>query len=331
MTKTRIGVVRGGPCSEYEVSLMTGLQVLNALDREKFEPLDIIISKVGAWHMYGLETKPHDVFHRVDVIFNCLHGYYGEDGKIQSLLEAHSVPFTGSGSLSSAIAMNKILAKEYFHRADIKTPAHVLIYKEKIETEFKKGENVSANLFRIAHSKFSLPYIVKPVSGGSSIGVSLVKTRDDFAPALAKAFESGDSVMIEEFIPGTEASVGVIERFRDKDLYVLPPVEVRPVDRDIFDYKAKYEGGSNDIVPATFSFSIKKELERLALAAHEALGLRHYSRSDFIVSPHRGIYIIETNVLPGLTKESLLSKEIDAVGSSLTELTGHLINLALDN
>jgi D-alanine-D-alanine ligase len=382
MNKTRIGVVRGGPSSEYDISLKTGAAVLEALDREKYEPLDIVISKDGLWHIYGLETKPHEVLHRIDVIFNALHGYYGEDGKIQNLLEAHDMPFTGSGSLSSAIAMNKILAKEYFLRAGLKIPAHVLIDKEKVKEDFGKSENPAMSAYMRAHSKFSLPYIIKPVSAGSSIGVSLVKGREDFALALAKAFEFGDSVLIEEYIQGIEANVGVIEGFRGRSLYALPPVEIRTTNGTFFDYEAKYGeqvkrqtangksegeapdtssgellgepsgrvrgmgnrgiarrknvsgaeavgGAVQELVPATFPTSIKKELERLAVDAHEALGLRHYSRSDFIISPRRGIFILETNTLPGLTEESIVPKALAAVGSSLSEFTDHLVMLAL--
>ena len=294
MAKTRIGVVRGGPSNEYEVSLKTGAAVLGALDREKYEPLDIVISKGGVWHIYGLPIEPHEVARRVDVIFNALHGYYGEDGKIQQILESHHIPFTGSGSLSSAIGMNKILAKEYFHRAGLKTPMYVLI-----EGGTAKKEINATEAYLLAHSKFPLPYIVKPVSGGSSLGITLIKSRKDFTDALYKAFEIGDSVLVEEFIPGVEANVGVIEGFRGQSMYTLPAVEIRPHSHDFFDYEAKYGDKVEEIVPATFSPSIKKELERLAVVAHSTLGLSHYSRSDFIVSPHRGIFILETNSLPG--------------------------------
>jgi D-alanine-D-alanine ligase len=333
MTKTRIGVVRGGPCSEYEVSLRTGAAVINSLDKEKYEPLDIIISKGGIWHIHGLEIEPHSAVRRVDVIFNALHGYYGEDGKIQQILEAHGIPFTGSGSLSSAIAMAKHLAKETFRRAGLKTPAHVLLENKIGQVEGRGGVDATKALL-LAHSKFALPYIVKPVSGGSSEGVSIVRSRGELADALEKAFEKGDSVLIEEFISGVEATVGVIEGFRGQALYTLPAVEIR-TSGGFFDYEAKYgskvemQTRSLEIVPATFSPSIKKELEHLAIAAHEALGLSHYSRSDFIVSPHRGIFILETNSLPGLTDESLVPKALAAVGSSLSELADHLVSLAL--
>ncbi|MDR3558365.1 MAG: D-alanine--D-alanine ligase [Candidatus Pacebacteria bacterium] len=325
MSKTRIGVVRGGPSDEYEVSLKTGAAALDALDREKYEAVDIVISKSGAWHIQGVEVSPTDALRRVDVVLNALHGRYGEDGKIQQLFEAEGIPFTGSDSLSSAMAMAKHLAKGAFERAGLKAPLHVLV-------ESKDGEGIDATeAYLLAHSKFALPYVVKPAVGGSSLGVGIVKSREQLVDALNKAFENGDSVLIEECIPGVEATVGVIEGFRNKGMYTLPPVEIRKQSTGVFGYEAKYKSGSSEeIVPATFSASIKSELERLAVVAHEALGLSHYSRSDFIVSPHRGIYILETNSLPGLTEESLVPKALKAVGSSLPELVSHLITLALN-
>lgn len=362
MKKTRIGVVRGGPSSEYDISLKTGAAVLDALDREKYEPLDIVIDKEGTWHIHGLEVAPHDAIRKVDAIFNALHGYYGEDGKIQQLFEAHGIPFTGSGSFGAAVSgVNKHLSKKLFSQAGLKTPQYVLIERE------GDDEIDATQAYLLVHSKFSLPYVVKPGNGGSSIGTSVVKKREEFAEALAKAFEKGDIALVEEFIEGVEATVGVIENFRGKDMYALPPIEIRPRG-DFFDHESKYgtqadaslEGAFGarraregarleheptrtlkenvsagvprdpvEIVPATFSPSIKAELERLAAAAHSALGLRHYSRSDFIVTPRRGIYILETNALPGLTEESLVPKALAAVGSSLPEFIGHLVGLAL--
>ena len=344
-------MVRGGVSDEYDVSLRTGAAVLRSLDKEKYEPVDILVSKSGKWHIHGVEVKPNDALKKVDVIFNALHGAYGEDGKIQQLLEAHGAAFTGSGSLSSAMTMVKHMSKEVFRRAGLKVPAHILL-------EHKGGEDIDATkAYLAAHSKFPLPFIVKPASGGSSLGVSFVKKREDLAEALEKAFQGGDAVLVEEFISGIEATVGVIEGFRGQELYALPAVEIRPKAGGFFDYVTKYGNEvtsgkpqvtskekrnlqletrnlkferSKEIVPATFSPLIKKELERLAIAAHEALGLSHYSRSDFIISPRRGIFILETNSLPGLTEESLVPKALSAVGSSMSEFTDHVITLALD-
>ncbi len=338
MTKTRIGVVRGGPSDEYDISLKTGTAVLLALNKEKYDPLDIHISKSGAWHIQGVEVKPYSALRRADAVFNALHGSYGEDGKIQQLFETHGIPFTGSDSLSSAMTMAKHVAKEVYRREGLKTPLHVLVQKA------DDKEPDIAKILALVHSKFSLPYVIKPASGGSSLGVALVTDRAEFAGALRDILKKHGSVIIEEFIPGIEATVGVIKGFRGQDMYALPPIEIRKSEGHIFGYVDKY-GGENDvsvqdasavvrqaaqeIVPATFSSSIKKELERLAIIAHTALGLSQYSRSDFIVSPRRGIFVLETNSLPGLTDGSLVPKALNAVGSSVKELVEHLIDLTV--
>jgi D-alanine-D-alanine ligase len=182
-----------------------------------------------------------------------------------------------------------------------------------------------------------MPAVVKPAASGSSLGVSIVKNFAALEPAVCKAFEHGDVVMIEEFIPGVEATVGVIEGFRGEDLYVLPAVEIRPAGtQEFFDYKAKYgsdeKGGAfvEEIVPGHFSDTEKAELARLAREVHRALGLRHYSRTDFIVSPRRGVYVLETNTLPGLTEASLMPKALASVGVSLPDFLHHLVTLAYD-
>jgi D-alanine-D-alanine ligase len=185
-------------------------------------------------------------------------------------------------------------------------------------------EGLSKEIF----TTFVFPAVVKPASSGSSVGVSIVRTHPELFDALLLASEHGDTIVIEEYIPGIEATCGVIEGFRGHDLYVLPPVEIRP-HNGFFDYQAKYEGKSQEIVPATFSESLKKDLEALAQKVHHVLGLRHYSRSDFIIHPRRGIYVLETNTLPGLTPESLVPKALRAVGSDVHELVDHLIGLAL--
>jgi D-alanine-D-alanine ligase len=175
-----------------------------------------------------------------------------------------------------------------------------------------------------------MPAVVKPTSSGSSVGVSLVKYYDELPAALGEAAKYDDSVIIEEYIPGIEATCGVVEGFRGQELYALPPVEIRPA-TEFFDYEAKYKGKSQEIVPATFSEKFKLEIEELARKIHRALGLRHYSRSDFIIHPRRGIYVLEVNTLPGLTEESLLPKALRAVGSDTNELIGHVLELSMGN
>jgi D-alanine-D-alanine ligase len=324
MHRTRVGIIRGGPSAEYEISLNSGAGVLKALrenHENRYHLRDIFIDRNGVWHLEGVEVVPESVIHKVDVMFNALHGSYGEDGKIQHFFESHQIPFTGSGSLASAVGMNKVLSKRIFSDHGIKTPYGKLIQSKDVAED---SEGVAREVFGIC----MMPAVVKPSSSGSSVGISVVRVLNDIAPALELAAEHGDVIIVEEFIPGIEATCGVVEGFRGHDLYALPPIEIRP-HAGFFDYDAKYKGGSQEIVPATFDDSIKRELEELAKNVHRLLGLRHYSRSDFIIHPKRGIYVLETNTLPGLTEESLLPKALRAIGSNLHEFADHLIGLAM--
>lgn len=318
MQKIRVGVLRGGPSNEFDISLKTGASVINNINKDKYNPIDIFIDKNGLWHIGGKPVKPLEALENVDVAFNALHGNFGEDGKLQHILEDCKIKFTGSGSFASALGMNKVLSKDVFKKNKIKTPQHKII-----QSIHKIKENI-LDFFR----SFSLPMVVKPVSSGSSVGVYIVKDFSSFESAISDAFNHGDSVMIEEFILGKEATCGVIDDFRDQKYYALPPVEIRP-HNGFFDYEAKYQGKSDEIVPGNFTVDEKVEIEKMAILAHQVLGLRHYSRSDFIIHPHRGVFILETNTLPGLTEESLLPKSLNAVGASLPHFLDHIVSLAL--
>lgn len=320
----RVGVLRGGPSNEYEVSLNSGASVLSALKddlSDRYDARDVFIDRQGTWHIDGLPLAPHDALRRFDVAFNALHGGYGEDGKVQSLLETHGVPFTGTGSVGSAVGMNKVWSKKILKDHDIQTPYGREIPSTDIRAD---ASGIIGRLFE----SFLMPAVVKPTASGSSVGVTIVKYYDALPDALAQAAAHSDSVVIEEFISGVESTCGVIEGFRGQELYALPPIEIRPMNA-FFDYGAKYQGRSQEIVPATFRDGIKKKLEALAIKVHQALGLRHYSRSDFIIHPRRGIYVLEANTLPGLTAESLMPKALHAVGSSTPEFVDHLIRLAI--
>lgn len=318
MHKIRVGVIRGGPSNEYDVSLKTGATVLNNLP-EKYHVRDILIDRSGVWYMNGLPVTPHETLTHIDVAFNALHGNYGEDGKIQHIFESHGIPFTGSGSFASALGMNKYLSKEIYKKEKIKTPQSKLI--ESLAEVSKEAHKI----FRA----FPLPVVIKPISSGSSVGVTIVKDFSSFEKAVRDAFEHSEAVLVEEFIKGREATCGVIDNFRDQKHYALPPIEIRPHGDTFFDYAAKYQGKSDEIVPGNFSGAEKRELEALAIAAHKALGLRHYSRSDFIIHPKRGIFILETNTLPGLAQESLMPKALKAVGASISHFLDHIVQLAI--
>ncbi len=313
----RIGVLRGGPSPEYEVSLQTGGTVLRHLS-ETHKPLDIFISRDGVWHLRGVARPVEKILPNVDVVVNALHGAYGEDGVVQKILEHYGVAYTGSDSFASAVGMNKILSKEIFARHGLQTPQYIV---------FKRSDDLkqkSAEIFKT----FLMPVVVKPTSAGSSVGVSIARTPEEIADAIVSAIKHSSSVLVEEFVPGREATCAVIDDFRGQEYYALPPVEVKP-HNEFYDYKAKYEDESDLIVPSNFSQEIKKEIEKMAISAHTALGLRHYSRSDFLVSP-RGIFILETNTLPGLTDHSNLPKSLAAVGATMPEFLRHIISLALN-
>lgn len=314
MSTVTVGVLRGGVSSEYEVSLQTGGAVLKNLPKH-FGKADVLIDPEGQWHLNGWAMQPEQVFARIDVAFNALHGYYGEDGKVQKLLERHGVPYTGSRPLASAFGMNKAFAKRHFDAAGIRTPYYKIL---------EHGDDIAR-----AYREFPQPSIIKPLSGGSSVGIRVARTFHEFTGAAEEAFVYSSRLLLEEYIHGREGTCGILENFRGERLYALPPIEVvLPHGRDFFDFESKYGGMSRTVCPASFSHDEKEEIMDMARRAHETLGARHYSRSDFIISK-RGIYILETNTLPGLTEESLLPKSCDAVGCSFTDFLNHTLSLAL--
>jgi D-alanine-D-alanine ligase len=319
MSLVKVGVLRGGPSGEYEVSLKTGSSVLHNLPAH-YEPVDILIDRDGIWHLKGEPVSPYTLNGKVDVIFNALHGKFGEDGEVQAILDTIKIPYTGSGRFASAIGMNKAHSKDFFQKNNLRTARHILIGKD--------DDNIGELAYQ-AFTKISPPWIVKPADGGSSLGTSLVLHYEDLPRAIESAFAFSDQVIIEEFIKGREATCGVVEGLRGQKIYSLLPVEIKkPTDKKFFDYDAKYQGTSEEICPGNFSDEEKKELEETAIAIHQMLGLRHYSRSDFIISP-KGIYVLEVNTLPGLTQESLLPKSLSASGISYSEFLDHVLKLAL--
>lgn len=328
----KVGVIRGGTSNEYEVSLASGAQVLLHLRGDKMKdrylPIDIFIDRDGIWHINGIPTTLDKVAQKVDVIVNALHGDYGEDGKVQQQLEQWGIPYTGSGPFSSALGYNKSLAKDEFTKLGIKTPKHILFpaYQEDFDGPKDRYATQKA---REVWGRISPPWIVKPLTGGSSMGIHVCKTFDSLVNAFHDGVNQKVSVLVEEFIIGKEATVGVIDNFRGKKVYTLPPVEIRiPKTSTFFDKDIKYNGKSLEICPGNFTEEEKKELERLAALIHTGLDLSHYSRSDFMVHPKKGIYALEVNTLPGLTEESLMPKALEAVGSSLPEFIEHIIKLA---
>ncbi|PIP73855.1 MAG: D-alanine--D-alanine ligase [Candidatus Lloydbacteria bacterium CG22_combo_CG10-13_8_21_14_all_47_15] len=321
MVSPRIGVLRGGPSGEYDVSLQTGAAILKNMP-EPYRPVDILISKDGIWHMEGYPTEPARILPHLDAVWNALHGAYGEDGTVQRILDCFGMPYTGSGALASAIGMNKWAAKRRFADTGLRTPYAELISKD----EYSDSREMSMRIFK----KFPFPFVVKPYNGGSSLGVIIVRKFDGIAPALREVFLESNAALIEAYAHGKEATCGVVDNFRGEDAHALMPIEIiAPENVQFFDYGAKYSGETIELCPSpNFTQEEKKEIERMAVLAHKAIGARHYSRSDFIVSP-RGIHILEINTLPGMTEASLLPKSLAAGGTLFPEFLEHILSLTL--
>ncbi len=315
--KTVVGVLRGGPSPEYEVSLKTGASFLAALDEERYHPHDLFIARDGAWHRNGRPMDPLRALTGVDVVINGLHGTYGEDGTVQRFLERSGIPYTGSRASGAALSMHKNRAKVVLREQGIAVPRGLFFALPNDCNAAAMADQVFAT--------FAPPYIIKPAFGGSSVGLTLAKTFMELAHAIADALEAHESVLVEEFIVGQEATVGVVEDFRGQDLYALPPVEIILANDSLFDYDAKYSGATRELCPSTFSHDLKTRLEDAARTAHESLGLAHYSRSDFRIGRNGKVYFLEANALPGMTAESLIPKALNAIGTSLPQFVDHLV------
>lgn len=317
MSKVRVGILRGGPSEEFEVSLNTGRAVLNGINREVFDPVDIVITKSGEWLIDGYERYPEKIIPTLDVIFLALHGTYGEDGTVQRMLDRYSVPYTGSKAYSSAIAMHKALTKDHLKELNITMAPHRVITQDSLRNIHQTATSIS--------EMFGPQYVIKPVSSGSSKGIVIVHNIGELSQALKKSLEIYPEVLVEKRIIGREGTCGVVENYRSRSLYALPPIEIIPPQKsEFFDSEVKYNGETKEICPSSFSRKIKDDMERISMEVHSALGLSQYSRSDFMVDGDT-VYFLEVNTLPGLTEESLFPKAIAAVGDTYTNFLTHLL------
>ncbi len=294
MKTKNIAVLMGGPGSERDVSLNTGKGVFEALLGLGYtvQPLD--------WDPSGPSLPSLLETNNVEVVWNALHGTYGEDGAVQGLLRCMGIACTGSGVLSSALAMDKVASKRVFESHEIPTPAWQL---------YEEGASLA----------MPLPVVVKPASEGSSVGVSIVRSEGEFAEAVRLAQEQGSggqpcAVLIEEYIEGHEVFVGILED------QALGTIEVRTCN-GFYDYEAKYLRSDTEyIIPAELPAALCSELHALALDAHRALGCESYSRVDIRVRESGEAFVLEVNTLPGMTGSSLMPKVAKHAGFSYPEL-----------
>jgi D-alanine-D-alanine ligase len=297
----RITVLLGGPSAEREVSLRSGAAVAAALRRQSHEVTEVDASE-AAVRALRLEQQ--------DVVFIALHGPFGEDGGVQSILEAAGIAYTGSDAAASRAAMDKVESKSQFYRAGVFTPPSVVVGRADAET------------YAAGASPLDYPVVVKPACQGSSIGVSLVKEAAELRPACAAAFQHGDVVLIERFIAGREMTVGFLGG------QPLPIIELRP-HRAFYDYSAKYEGHQTDYVLDTgLAPAAVAAIQRMAWRAFVALGCRDLGRVDLILDPWQRPFILEVNTIPGFTDHSLLPMAAKAAGIEFDDLCDRIVQFA---
>lgn len=256
----------------------------------------------------------------IDVAFLALHGKYGEDGTIQGFLELTGTPYTGSGVLASALAMDKVMAKRVLSAEGIPVPRGVHLTSADLAREGAAA---------IARANALLPAVVKPSKQGSSVGMSLVDSPSAMEVAVRLALQHDDEALVEERVFGTEITVGVLGKPGSTELEALPVVEIVPR-REFFDYKAKYDPDQcEEICPARIADEVRQQAQSLAIRAHRALSCRGYSRTDMILGP-KGPVVLEVNTLPGMTMNSLLPKAAAAAGIPFGELLHRIASLALE-
>lgn len=320
MARTIVGVLRGGTSSEYDLSLKTGATILNALPESEYDTRDILIDKQGLWHWRGMPADPSRALSQVDVVVSGLHGGVGEDGTVQRTLDRLGIPYVGSNALASALSLNKIRAAEVLRHAGIRMPRS---FGFSASREADTGE-----MARAVFAQFGPPYIVKPSSQGASHGIVIAAGILDLPQKLADVLEAFGSALVEEYLVGEDATVGIIEDFRGEEVYALPPVHiVVPDEFSILHFDHHHHGGHTHIVPSDFDHAEKEALEDMAKQAHRALGLSDFSRADFIQTA-RGPYLLEVNSLPGLHEHASFPKMLESVGSSVANFLGHAVGLS---
>ena len=297
----RVTVLMGGFSAEREVSLVSGAEVAKGLRAAGYQVTTVDVQRDVARLAAALQPRP-------DVVFNALHGRYGEDGCVQGVLDLMGLPYTHSGLLASALAMDKPMAKRLFAAVGIPCPEGRVADR----AELRRGDIMAR------------PYVVKPINEGSSVGVRIVRAGDNL-PADTD-WPGGNQVLVERYIPGRELTVGVMG---DRPLAVT---ELRP-EAGFYDYQAKYTAGkATHLIPAPLPVAVSDEAMRLALLAHQTLGCRGVSRADLRYDDTAGepgrLYLLEVNTQPGMTPISLVPEQAAHVGMTFTELVTWIVENA---
>ncbi|MDO9287323.1 MAG: D-alanine--D-alanine ligase [Thermodesulfovibrionales bacterium] len=302
LTDKKIGVLMGGVSAEREVSLRSGKAVFNALKNLGYNVVSMDVSSDVCE-----ELKRE----RIEMAFLVLHGGWGEDGSIQGLLDVMGIPYTGSGVLASALAMNKEASKKIFLYHKIPVPPFAVVTQKTLN-----AQRLTLN--------FSLPWVVKPASEGSSVGVSIIKNKKQVKTAFEKCFEYGREIIVEKYIKGKEVQIGILN---DKS---LGGVEVRP-SLEFYNYEAKYTPGLTEyILPPEISERTYRKAKDVALSSHKALGCSGATRVDLIIGKSGNPYVLEVNTIPGMTETSLLPKIARLAGLDFPMLIEEMLKDAIN-
>jgi D-alanine-D-alanine ligase len=306
--KKTIALLFGGISSERPVSLKSGEQVYQSLDKNKYE--------VRRYDTQSDIPKLVAEADQIDAALIILHGPYGEDGTVQGLLELLDIPYQGAGVLGSALSMNKLAAKQLYAQRAIPSPAYVALERHE-----------RPDPAQLAH-RLGLPMVIKPATGGSSIGMTIVRTIEALPQALEKAFAQDGTILAETYIKGLEITASVLG---NDELQALPLIEIVPDQHhEFFDYEAKYTAGvTQEICPARISAALTAKAQHYACQAHQALFCKGYSRSDMMVRGEE-IFVLETNTIPGMTPTSLFPQAAQAAGISFSQLLDRLIELGVE-
>lgn len=338
-------VLMGGYSTEHDVSLRSGTGVVRQLDPELYRPWPVVLTRDRRWRFSngplsraeqmsfnaanhdleagdvsdGWEWTDYPAVERLRTAhgaFLALHGEYGEDGRMQSLLEFYGIPYTGSGVLGSASGMDKARTKEILSTRELPLAPSV---------EFPTSMGPEA-LAHAAYEWGGLPLVLKIPTGGSSLGMGIAKTREDLDRLCQELCTQGRRILVEKFVKGRELTCGVLE-----GAPALPPTEIRPKSGTFFDFTSKYlPGGSEEITPADLDPEVTLKIQELARKVHETMRLRAYSRTDFILTDE-GPIILEVNTLPGLTETSLIPQQCAAVGISYRDMLTQILKTSWDS
>ena len=340
--KIRVGVIYGGPSAERTISLITGKAICENLDKKKYDVLPLEMSKDKKFFLDNNYYKQLNApgkksaskkttlvpvkdnqfgKDKLDIVFLALHGTFGEDGKIQSILESLGVKYTGSGVLASALGMNKVYSSEIYFANGLPFPEFI---------NFKKSgwKNDNAKVLEDVKNKIGYPCVLKPVDQGSALGVSIVESELELKKAIVKTIKQFSWLMVQKFIKGREATCGVLEK--NGSPFPLPPTHIVANMGEFYDYKSKYKkGGSTHVCPADFEGHINEQIQTLAVQAHIALDCTGMSRTDFMVGDDGKLYVLETNTIPGMTPTSLFPEAAGKMSIDFARLLDLIIKAAI--